>query len=89
MFWAWWRRNRVPTDLSHGWGGNSQWGTDFRRDYIADGEVHYNVDGYRLSRDGDLPETAARGLVVRFRCSLLRDPGDAWPYGHWFSEPYP
>jgi hypothetical protein len=20
MYWAWWRRNRQPTDLSHGWG---------------------------------------------------------------------
>jgi hypothetical protein len=87
MFWAWWRRNRAPTDLSHGWGANSQWRTDFRRDYIADGELHYNVDGYRHSRDGDLPEAAAQELV-RFRCSLLHDVADAWPYGHRLSEQY-
>ena len=31
MYWAWWRRNRVVRDLSHGWGHNSQWRTDFRR----------------------------------------------------------
>jgi hypothetical protein len=87
MFWAWWRRNRVPTDLSHEWGANSQWRTDFRRDYFADGGLHYNVDGYKHRRDGDLPEEAARELV-RFRCSLLHDLGDVWPYGHTLSEPY-
>lgn len=87
MFWAWWRRNRVPADRSHGWGANSQWGTDFRRDYVADGELHYNVDGYRDRPDGDLPEAAALELV-RFRCSILHDFGDAWPYGHSFSEPH-
>lgn len=62
-------------------------GTDFRRDYFADGELHYNVDGYRHPRDGDLPEAAARELV-RFRCSILHDLGDAWPYAHSLSEPY-
>lgn len=87
MFWAWWRRNRVPTDLSHGWGANSQWGTDFRRDYVADGELHYNVDGYRHSRSADLTDADAWELV-RHRCNLLRDLGDAWPYGHRLSEPY-
>jgi hypothetical protein len=87
MFWAWWRRNRVPTDQSHGWGHNSQWRTDFRRDYLADGQLHYNVDGPEHLQDGDLPEAAARELV-RFRCNLLHDLGDAWPYGHRLSEPY-
>jgi hypothetical protein len=87
MFWTWWRRNRVPDDLSHGWGANSQWRTDFRRDYFADGELHYNVDGYKHQRSGDLPETAAWDLV-RFRCDVLHDHGEQWPYGHRLSEPY-
>lgn len=88
MFWAWWRRNRIPTDLSHGWGSNSQWGTDFRRDYLADGELHYNVDGYKYQRDADLPDAAAWELV-RFRCNILHDLGEVWPYGHRLSEPSP
>jgi hypothetical protein len=87
MYWAWWRRNRRPADLSHGWGSNSQWRTDFRRDYFTDGALHYNVDGYRHKRDGGLPGPAARELV-RFRCNILRDLGDQWPYGHRLSEPY-
>ncbi len=88
LYWAWWRRNRQPTDLSHGWGSNSQWGTDFRRDYVADGELHYNVDWYKQQRDGDLTDSVAEELV-RFRCSVLVDHGDQWPYGRTVSEPCP
>jgi hypothetical protein len=88
MYWAWWRRNRQPTDLSHGWGSNSQWRTDFRRDYVADGQLYYNVDRYKHTRRGDLPDDVAAELV-RYRCSLLVDHGDEWPYGHTIIEPYP
>jgi hypothetical protein len=87
MYWAWWRRNRVPTDPSHGWGGNSQWASAFRRDYLADGELHYNVDAYQSEADLDLSEETARELV-RFRCNLLHVRGMQHPYGHEFSEPY-
>jgi hypothetical protein len=31
LYWSWWRRNRGLVDCSHGWGGNSQWRTDFGR----------------------------------------------------------
>src|SRR5215472_8573935 len=72
MYWAWWRRNRQPTDLSHGWGSNSQWGTDFRRDYVAGGQLYYNVDWYKHRRDGELPDDIAAELV-RYRCNLLLD----------------
>jgi hypothetical protein len=87
MYWAWWRRNRQPTDLSHGWGSNSQWGTDFRRDYFADGELHYNVDWHKHPSRGDLPDDIASELV-RHRCSLRVDHGDRWPYGRTIAEPY-
>lgn len=87
MYWAWWRRNRQPTDLSHGWGANSQWGTDFRRDYYAEGQLHYNVDWYKHPGTEDLPEDVANELV-RHRCSLLTDHGDRWPYGYTITEPY-
>jgi hypothetical protein len=87
MYWAWWRRNRQPTDLSHGWGTNSQWGTDFRRDYFAEGELYYNVDWYKHLRRDELPDDVATELV-RYRCNLLIDHGDQWPYGHTVTEPY-
>jgi len=77
----------VAADLSHGWDGNSQWRTGFRRDYFADGERHYNVDGYQHRRVGNLPGAAAWELV-RFRCNVLHDLGEVWPYGHRLSEPY-
>ncbi len=44
LHWAWWRTNRPTIDLSHGCGHNSEWATDFRRDYVIDGHLHYNVD---------------------------------------------
>lgn len=45
LHWALRRRNRRSTDLSVGWGSNSQWRTSFRRDYRIDGVCYYNVDG--------------------------------------------
>ena len=50
------RGGRCPaSDLSHGWGHNSQWRTDFRRDYEESAELHYNVDGRWLIGE-PLPE---------------------------------
>jgi hypothetical protein len=92
LYWAWWRRNRTTADRSHGWGANSQWGTDFRRDYIAGGQLHYNVDGYKnqpSTSDGDLSAAAARELL-RHRCSTRRDFGrDRWPWHLTLTEPAP
>src|SRR5258706_641084 len=45
LYWTYWRNNRHAVDASHGWGHNSQWATDFRRDYVTDEGYHYNVDG--------------------------------------------
>lgn len=91
LYWAWWRRNRPVRDLSHGWGQNSQWRTDFRRDYVDGEELHYNVDGTSTGlldpeADDDLPERDRRDLL-RFRHSLCRDLGeDRWPYGYRLVE---
>lgn len=45
LYWAFLRNNRPAVDASHGWGHNSQWATDFRRDYVDDVAYCYNVDG--------------------------------------------
>jgi hypothetical protein len=50
LYWGWYRRNRIVRDLSHGWGQNSQWRTDFRRDYVTPEALYYNVDAH-----GDRP----------------------------------
>jgi hypothetical protein len=84
LYWAFTRRHRRTDDLSKGWGSNSQWRTQFRRDYALDGRLHYNVDaggGKRISYDDDL-EPAERLELLRFRCFVKcpkRD-DDRWPY---------
>lgn len=44
MYWTYRRRYRPYTDLSVGWGSNSQWRTEFRRDYVFHDCFLYNVD---------------------------------------------
>jgi hypothetical protein len=44
LYFTYRRTNRPTSDLSHGWGSNSQWGTDFRRDYEDAAMFYYNVD---------------------------------------------
>jgi hypothetical protein len=53
MYWAFRRRNRRRHDLSLGWGSNSQWRTEFRRDYRVGRSFHFNVD-----RKNDLSTSA-------------------------------
>jgi hypothetical protein len=92
LCWAWWRRNRVAQHLSHGWGANSQWGTDFRRDYGDGGVLHYNVDAREHRQgaaDSGLSELAVRDLL-RHRCSIREDLGDGpVPWDFTFAERWP
>ena len=75
----------VTPDLSHGWGANSQWGTDFRRDNVDAGVLHYNVDARERrpgAADSGLSELAARDLL-RHRCSIrenLRNGQAPWDF---------
>ncbi len=45
LYFTYYRRHRSASDLSHGWGSNSQWTTHFRRDYHTGDTFHFNVDG--------------------------------------------
>ena len=45
LYFAYQRNGRVARDLSHGWGSNSQWRTNFRRDYLWNGCYVFNADG--------------------------------------------
>ena len=51
LYWAFVRHNRPAVDRSHGWGHNSQWSTDFRRDYVDQDAYYYNVDGDNVNGD--------------------------------------
>ncbi len=89
LYWAWWRRNRVTQDLSVGWGHNSQWRTNFRRDFFLGDRLCYNVD---RAGSSDFPSedelSEAEGFeLLRHRHCLLRDVGnDCWPYDTTYTE---
>jgi hypothetical protein len=87
MYWAFVRRNRPVHDLSHGWGSNSQWRTDFRRDYLLGGIRYYNVDATPERIDDDLDESE-RLELLRYRsfvkCARRHD--DCFPYDYTHSE---
>lgn len=53
LYFTYWRLGRKSEDLSHGWGHNSQWRTDFRRDYDTGDAWHFNVDGEHPLGDED------------------------------------
>ncbi|NUR91444.1 MAG: hypothetical protein HOY71_45855, partial [Nonomuraea sp.] len=85
LYWTYLRVQRPTNDLSMGWGSNSQWRTDFRRDHVVDGTLFYNVDaGFEPEQDDDPPPLD----VLRHRCSTVTDLGDdLWPYYLFHSEP--
>lgn len=94
LYWTFWRRSRPTHDLSHGWGHNSQWSTDFRRDYVVGGQLHYNVDQALNPDDNEWGEDE-EGLdpvsmieLVRYRCGTVVDHGDdLFPYDGHHVEP--
>jgi hypothetical protein len=77
------------SDLSHGWGSNSQWRTAFRRDYQVAGEVCYNTDGehdlrkpFARSEDRDGLSQEERIELLVSRCFILteRSHTGLWPF---------
>ncbi|MEW2175097.1 hypothetical protein AB0890_01970 [Streptomyces sp. NPDC005406] len=88
LYWTFRRRHRPTVDLSQGWGGNSQWRTDFRLDYRTPAGDRLNVAGNRpidgtadlhprhpnnLSPEERLLTPGGRRELLRHRC-LLRAP---------------
>lgn len=84
LHWEYWRRHRATSDGSFWWGHNSQWRTEFRRDYItARGRV-YDFDALfssflrlmpgRLADEGaQHPLTADQASFIKNRCQLRED----------------
>lgn len=86
LYWTFWRRSRPVSDLSHGWGSNSQWRTSFRCDYEADGHYVLNADELgRTRRDGEpndeLTDAEQLELLVH-RCFVIssRPHDDLYPF---------
>lgn len=91
MYWAFARHNRPYSDLSQGWGSNSQWRTAFRRDYLLDGALHYHVDAKRDAplREEDL-DAEEKLELLRHRCFVKcpKRHEERWPYYLTAVEPY-
>jgi len=94
LYWCWRRHGRPTDDMSDGWGHNSQWNTDFRRDVELPDRYAYNVDvrgdeGIDLSIAPDSAglTRAERIDLLRHRAlTLLADDRGLFPYRDWFDE---
>ncbi|MFF0825106.1 hypothetical protein ACFYUR_32445 [Micromonospora haikouensis] len=90
LYWAWRRRYRQVVDLSHGWGGNSQWRTAFRRDYRLADRLVYNADAAMdpTPPHPGGPDPCTDVDLLRYRCSTLADHGDdQWVWDSHHVEP--
>ncbi len=101
LYFAYQRLHRPSADRSHGWGHNSQWATQFRRDFRTPTEYVYNADGQWSVEAGQPIEPEDRklfeGLSLRARVQLLRyrslvrpspvDPAELYPYHDRYVEP--
>jgi hypothetical protein len=97
LHWEYWRRHRVTSDGSFGWGSNSQWRTEFRRDYITSRGHVYDFDAFssfsrnrRLYLTGQMaraPLTADRASFIKNRCQLRAHGEPGFHYlGHGADE---
>lgn len=71
LYWTFCRRYREGQDLSHGWGSNSRWRTDFRRDYRFGPHLHLNVDAKHDVTQGDIPGRSPSELTLEERIELV------------------
>ena len=90
------RLHRPTNDLSRGWGSNSQWRTDFRRDYEHLGQWLYDLDGKHLLSRGTAMGGILDGMTAderielcKNRCFIVtgKDHVDLWPYHDRYEEP--
>ncbi|MEV4349662.1 hypothetical protein AB0J83_34825 [Actinoplanes sp. NPDC049596] len=70
------RRHRDTSDGSFGWGHNSQWKTDFRRDYLTPDTYHFNVDADFNLDDGIDPSAPDADALHAARLNGGFDPLD-------------
>lgn len=82
LYWAHRRRYRPTFDMSDGWGSNSQWRTEMRRDYEFADALYFNVDGRvdlsKVPRDHQedwLPTVPERYELLMNRCFVSRPDG--------------
>lgn len=98
MYWTFVRRNRCHNDLSHGWGHNSQWRTDFRLDIETDKSYIYNLKGiFNLNNTSiELKEVlnqenleiqeAIELVKYRHLINYIKDNKSLFPYDFMYEE---
>lgn len=99
LYFTYRRRFRPTADMSNGWGANSQWRTDIRRDYETDGQWIYNFDGTDFLNSGTYSAWVETELTRQERIELCRNrclvvtrkdnDGDLYPYRDRYEEPIP
>lgn len=92
LYWTFRRKDRPYEDLSHGWGSNSQWRTQLRRDYQSPPGFHFNIDAKEsLNAATDTVDgiaVAAMVELVRNRCMIRSavEDSDLCPYRYSYTE---
>jgi hypothetical protein len=97
LYWAYRRKNRPYNDLSQGWGSNSQWRTDFRRDYRIEGKFFFNANkkhdlrepAREEDRDGLTRGERIELLVHRCLITVDKPHHDLWPFDDFFVSAAP
>ena len=101
IYWAYRRKNRKCQDLSHGWGSNSQWRTDFRFDFDLGDTFLYNAEGGtnlnsptaetldELNKNGLSLSEAIELTVTRHFITSKKHDDDQFPYGYKYVERKP
>lgn len=96
LYWTFRRKYRPTCDQSHGWGGNSQWSTNFRRDFDLSDRYIYNYDAKEMGNTKYAsPELDMEGLkkhevndFIRYRCltTTAVPDRDLYPYNFYYEE---
>jgi hypothetical protein len=95
LYFTYRRLHRRTQDLSMGWGSNSQWRTDFRRDYETNGKRYYHSQGKNPLGLGMAAAADRNGLTADERIELCQnrcfirsrqDDTDLWPYHDRWEE---
>lgn len=88
LYWSYRRKNRQSCDQSHGWGSNSQWRTNFRRDYVIGKNYWLNVDAAESIDKADLSKETLSvqefSEVILYRCAVRcdKDCSDLYPFNY-------
>lgn len=98
IYWTFWRKNRKYSDLSQGWGSNSQWRTDLRLDIETDDSFIYNLQGEfdinnptdkvleQLHHDNLEVKEAIELTKFRHFMTCTKDDSDLFPYDYKYTE---